>query len=57
MNKLEKNIVRSEKKERFLVPILGFCAVLASMVAFLILLYIITIVIRLLFVLGERVLL
>lgn len=52
MNKLEKNIVRSEKKERFLVPILGFCAVLASMVAFLILLYIITIVIRLLFVFG-----
>ena len=35
MNKLEKNIVRFEKKEHLLVPMLGFCAVLASLVAFL----------------------
>ena len=52
MNKLEKNIVRFEKKEHLLVLMLGFCAVLASLVAFLIVLYLITIAIRFLFVFG-----
>jgi len=52
MKKIERNMIRTEKKERFLVPVLGFCAVLASMVTFLIVLYVITIVIRFLFVFG-----
>lgn len=52
MKKIERNMVRIEKKERFLVPVLGFCAVLTSMVSFLIVLYLITIAIRFLFVFG-----
>lgn len=52
MKKIERNMVRIEKKERFLVPVLGFCAVLVSMVSFLIVLYLITIAIRFLFVFG-----
>lgn len=52
MNKLERNILRVEKKENLLVPVLGFCAVLVSLWAFLIVLYLITIAIRFLFVFG-----
>lgn len=41
-----------ETKERMRVPLLGFAAVLVSIVAFVCLLYFITIVIRILFALG-----
>ena len=52
MNKLGKNTLRSEQREHLLVPVLGFCAVLVSLITFLIVLYLITIVIRFLFVFG-----
>lgn len=41
-----------EKKERFRVPILGFAAVIMSIAAFIVVLYLITIAIRFLFALG-----
>lgn len=44
---------KDELKERIRVPLLGFSAVLASIVAFLLVLYVITIVIRFLFALGS----
>lgn len=52
MNTSKYNRGREGKSERFLVPFLGFSAVLVSMLAFLVLLYIITIVVRFLFVFG-----
>lgn len=44
---------KDELKERIRVPLLGFSAVLMSIVAFLLLLYGITVVIRFLFALGS----
>ena len=44
--------MKSEDKERMKVPVLGFAAVLVSIVAFIFLLYIITVAIRLLFAIG-----
>lgn len=41
-----------EKKERLRVPVLGFAAVIMSLAAFIVVLYLITIVIRFLFALG-----
>lgn len=52
MEKDEKRKEFEGKKERFLIPVLGFSAVLVSMVAFLLVLYLITIIIRFLFVFG-----
>ena len=43
---------KDELKERIRVPLLGFSAVLMSIVAFLLLLYGITVVVRFLFALG-----
>ncbi|MEF2560776.1 MAG: hypothetical protein U0M96_06810 [Eggerthellaceae bacterium] len=43
---------KDETKQRVLVPLLGFAAVLMGMAAFLLVLYLITIVIRFLFVFG-----
>ena len=45
---------KDELKERIHVPLLGFSAVLMSIVAFLLLLYGITVVVRFLFALGSR---
>lgn len=44
---------KDELKERIHVPLLGFSAVLMSIVAFLLLLYGITVVVRFLFALGS----
>ncbi len=44
---------KEELKERIRVPLLGFSAVLISIVAFLLLLYAITVVIRFFFALGS----
>jgi uncharacterized membrane protein len=44
---------KEEVKERIKVPVLGFSAVLASIGAFLLVLYIITIAIRFFFALGK----
>ena len=44
---------KDELKERIRVPLLGFSAVLMSIVAFLLLLYGITVVVRFLFALGS----
>ena len=44
---------KDELKERIRVPFLGFSAVLMSIVAFLLLLYGITVVVRFLFALGS----
>ena len=44
---------KDELKERSHVPLLGFSAVLMSIVAFLLLLYGITVVVRFLFALGS----
>lgn len=44
---------KEELKERVRVPLLGFSAVLISIVAFLLLLYAITVVIRFFFALGS----
>ena len=44
---------KDELKERIRVPLLGFSAVLMSIVAFLLLLYAITVVIRFVFALGQ----
>lgn len=41
-----------EKKERLRVPVLGFAAVIMSILAFIVVLYLITVVIRFLFALG-----
>lgn len=40
------------KKERLRVPVLGFAAVIMSILAFIVVLYLITVVIRFLFALG-----
>ncbi len=48
---LQHEIVRPNAKERMLVPLLGVGAVLMSIMAFILLLYILTIIIRLFFVL------
>lgn len=52
MNKEEQKTDSDQRRERMLVPVLGAAAILVSLVAFLLLLYLITIVIRLLFVAG-----
>lgn len=44
---------KEELKERIRVPLLGFSAVLMSIVAFLLFLYAITVVIRFFFALGS----
>ena len=48
---LQQGLVQPDMKDRIVVPLLGVGAILMSIVAFILLLYILTIIVRLFFVL------